>query len=132
MAGLKTAPVTRLFRTPVRFTDAQIVGLLGNKNISVTLSGRGGFPPKDVFHLEDVNTTWVGSRIYGYDGCLLAFFGDTEDDPIFAALSTFAKEVRGEEKIKLLAEIKSALDERAKVIANNKKGEIWISEDAVA
>ncbi|MDO8574019.1 MAG: hypothetical protein Q7R86_00100, partial [bacterium] len=81
--------------------------------------------------LEDVNTTWIGSRVYGYDGYLLAFFSDTEDDPIFAALSTFAQEVIGEEKTKLMAEIKTALAERAKVIAKNKKGEIWTPEGAL-
>ena len=128
MAGLKTAPVTRLFRTPVFFTDAQIVGLLRGRDIEVTPFGRGGFPPKDVFHLKDW-CIWVGSRVTGYEGCLLAFFGDSAGDPIFTAVSTFAQEITGEDKDKLKTEIETAMAEKTRAMAKSGKCEIWGPEN---
>lgn len=128
MAGIKTAPVIRLFRTPVLFTDVQIAGLLRDKNITVTPFGKGGFPPKDVYHLEDWENTWVGSRVDGNNGRVLAFFSDAEEDPIFAAVRTFATEITGENKDKLKAEIEASMAERQRVITKNKKGEIWGDE----
>ena len=117
MAGLKpNSKVVRFFRTIVHLPDQQIAGWLNTCGFKVVTDGPGGFPNQDVFHLDDQRATWIGSRIEGegYEGRILAFFSENEEDPIFKAVSLFAKELSDGERVGILAKIETENEARAK------------------
>lgn len=137
MAGLKEATVTRFFRTPVTLTDQQIADWLKTRGITVTITGKGGFPAKDTFHLDEPPFLWCGSRLDGYENKILAFFSEEEDDPIFLAVLAFSEEITGDAKTAILSElekIKKARHERENAlrVANTRKARAIEATQGVA
>lgn len=127
MPGLKpSSPVTNFFKTTMLLTDQVIADWLSEAGIKVVPCGNGGYPTEGVFHTDDLLSTWVGSRLDGYNGRVLAFFSKREDDPIFAAVRAFAPEITGAELVELkstLAIAQLTRDERERVerISRTKK-----------
>ncbi|MEK7180782.1 MAG: hypothetical protein AAB738_00395 [Patescibacteria group bacterium] len=115
MAGLKPAKVTGFFKTLEKFEDSRIVAQLKGSGITVVSEGPGGYPDHDVYHLDDIPKTWVGSRLDGYDGRILAFFSSRRNDPIFAAVNPFAVKVAGKERRALTSTLAKAKRAREKI-----------------
>ncbi len=100
MAGIKPASIVRFFETRELLSDEEIVARLKDRGIAVNPYGPGGYPTEGVFHLADIVPEWIGSRLDDEDGILLAFFGKTEDDPIFAAVNSFALELTDKKRVR--------------------------------
>lgn len=108
MAQLKlNAKVTRFFKTPIYLSDNQIVDWLRVLGIKLIPHGPGGFPTENVFHTPyDDSCIWRGSRL---DSNVLAFYAESDDDPLFTALLKFSEELVGEKKDDIIATATTAL-----------------------